>query len=108
MAVIERAAKVTAQGQTTVPAPIREALGIEAGDRIIFAVENDGSVSVRRTDEERDPAIGSFLQFLAKDIEQRPEAIEPLTASLEATLRGITAETVIDRENDRIRGQVGL
>ena len=108
MAVIEKDAKVTAQGQTTVPASIREALGVEPGDRITFSVENDGSVSVRRTEDGRDPAIGAFLEFLAKDIEQRPDAIEPLTASLEANLRELTARTVIDRENDRIRGSVGL
>lgn len=108
MALIEKDAKVTAQGQTTVPAPIREALGVEPGDRITFSVENDGSVSVRRMEDGSDPAIGAFLEFLAKDIARRPEVIEPLTPSLEATLRELTAKTVIDRENDRIRGAVGL
>lgn len=107
MAVLEKEAKVTAQGQITVPAPIREILGIEPGDHVTFSVDADGRVIVRGT-EEPDPSIGAFLEFLADDIRRNPEAVRPLTASLEVSLREITAKTVIDRDSDRIRGTVGL
>jgi len=107
MSVLEREAKVTAQGQTTVPAPIREALGVQAGDRITFAVDAGGTVTVRRS-EEPDPAIGAFLEFLASDMHRRPEAIRPLTSDLEKRLRELTADTEVDAVNDRIRGDVGL
>lgn len=105
--VLERDAKVTAQGQTTVPAPIREQLGIVAGDHITFVVDADGNVLVRRSDD-GDPAVEAFLEFLASDIEHRPEQIQALTGSLELRLRELTAETRIDRKNDRIAGEVGL
>ena len=105
--VLERDAKVTAQGQTTVPAPIRERLGVVPGDSITFTVDIDGNVMLRRSDES-DPAIGAFLEFLAADIQRRPDQIRRLTDSLERRLRGLTAETKIDRKNDRIRGDVGL
>ena len=108
-AILEKASTVYRKGQTTLPVEVRHALGVHPGDSVTFRVEGDGTVLVRRTEEQDDdPAIGAFLEFLARDIGQRPEAIQPLTASLEASLREITAKTVIDRENDRIHGSVGL
>lgn len=105
--VLERDAKVTAQGQTTVPAPIREQLGIVPGDHITFVIDIEGNVMVRRC-EDRDPSIDAFLEFLAADIQRRPEQIQGLTSSLESRLRRLTANTKIDRKNDRIVSDVGL
>lgn len=39
-------AKLTSKGQITVPKRVREALGLRAGDKLIFE-ENGSSVSVR-------------------------------------------------------------
>jgi antitoxin PrlF len=105
--VLERDAKVTAQGQTTVPAPIREQLGIVPGDHITFVVDATGNVMLRRC-EDGDPAIEAFLEFLAADIQRRPDQIQGLTSSLEDRLRQLTAKTKIDRKNDRIVSDVGL
>ncbi len=43
-------ATLTSKGQVTIPKKIREALGVEAGDRVDFTLEADGSVrmAVRR------------------------------------------------------------
>ncbi len=41
-------AKITAKGQTTIPASIRAAMGAKPGDLIAWEVEPDGSVRVRR------------------------------------------------------------
>ncbi len=38
------AAKVTSKGQVTVPKAVRDALGIEDGDEVVFRVENDRAV----------------------------------------------------------------
>lgn len=38
-------AKVMSKGQVTIPKDVREALGIEVGDRVTFVVEN-GSVRI--------------------------------------------------------------
>ena len=38
---------LTSRGQTTIPKPIREALGLQPGDRVEFLVE-DGQVVLRR------------------------------------------------------------
>lgn len=105
--VLERDAKVTAQGQTTVPAPVRERLGIVPGDRITFAVDVLGTVTLRRSDE-GDPAMDAFLEFIDRDIQQRPDQIQALTGTLEKHLRALTAKTKIDRGSDCISGDVGL
>jgi AbrB family looped-hinge helix DNA binding protein len=41
-------AKITAKGQTTIPAKIRAALGAKPGDIVAWDIEADGSVRVRR------------------------------------------------------------
>jgi antitoxin PrlF len=41
-------AKITAKGQTTVPADIRHALNVKPGDLIAWDVEADGVARVRR------------------------------------------------------------
>jgi AbrB family looped-hinge helix DNA binding protein len=45
-AVIDMA-KVTAKGQITIPADVREAVGIHAGDKVLFVRMDDGSVALR-------------------------------------------------------------
>jgi len=39
-------AAVTAKGQITLPKPIRQHLGLQAGDRVKFFVHPDGSVAL--------------------------------------------------------------
>ena len=81
-AAIEELSTITAKGQTTVPKHVRQALGVNAGDQIAFRVDERG-VTVRRVDETReDPAIASFLSFLAKDIEQNPQTLQALSPDL--------------------------
>lgn len=104
--VLEKDAKITGQGQTTVPAPVREHLGVGPGDRIRFTVDAAGNVMLRRADG--DPAMEAFLEFLADDIQRRPAQIEGLTSALELRLRELTAGTEINRHSDRISGDVGL
>lgn len=41
-------AKVTSKGQTTIPKAVRDALNIAPGDHLVWTVEPDGSVVVRR------------------------------------------------------------
>lgn len=40
---------VTSKGQTTLPKPVREALGLSAGDRLRYVILDDGQVRVMRT-----------------------------------------------------------
>ncbi len=44
------AAKMTSKGQVTVPKVVRDALGIEAGDEVLFRVEGNRAVLARIPD----------------------------------------------------------
>jgi len=47
---VDAAAKLTSKGQITVPKVVREALGLEAGDELVFRVEGDRAVLARTPD----------------------------------------------------------
>ena len=66
---LEIEATITERGQTTVPAAIRRMLGVKKGP-IVFKGLSDGTVIIeaRRQEDEEDPLIAKFLEFLEKDI----------------------------------------
>lgn len=47
---MDAAAKMTSKGQVTVPKVVRDALGIEAGDQVVFRVEGNRAVLARTPD----------------------------------------------------------
>jgi AbrB family looped-hinge helix DNA binding protein len=47
---MDAAAKVTSKGQITVPKAVRDALGINEGDEVVFRVEGDRAVMARTAD----------------------------------------------------------
>lgn len=47
---MDAAAKITSKGQVTVPKAVREALGITAGDNVVFRVEGTRAVLARTAD----------------------------------------------------------
>ncbi|CAN5890803.1 hypothetical protein BH23ACT10_BH23ACT10_16210 [soil metagenome] len=44
---MDAAAKMTSKGQVTVPKAVRDALGIKAGDEVVFRVEGNRAVLAR-------------------------------------------------------------
>lgn len=47
---MDAAAKLTSKGQVTVPKAVRDALGLEEGDEVIFRVEGNRAVLARTPD----------------------------------------------------------
>src|SRR5213593_1891066 len=47
---MDAAAKITSKGQVTVPKAVRDALGIKAGDEVVFRVEGNRAVLARTPD----------------------------------------------------------
>jgi len=50
--------KITAKGQTTVPREVREALGVDAGDRLVYEIREGEAVIRRQPDV--DAVFGSL------------------------------------------------
>jgi antitoxin PrlF len=106
-AVIEEVSTITAKGQTTVPKPVRQALGVREGDQITFRIDEKG-VTVRRADEDReDPAIASFLAFLANDIEKNPGNLKSLSPDLAKRIASLVKGVEVDLDAP-IEGDVSL
>jgi len=105
--MLEEVSTITAKGQTTVPRAVRHALGVDCGGKIAFRVDQRG-VTVHRADAGHDdPAIDSFLSFLAQDIQRRPQALVALTPALAQRLAALTEGVEADLDAP-IDGEVDL
>jgi antitoxin PrlF len=102
----EEVSTVSSKGQTTIPKPVRQALGVNEGDQIAFRVD-EGGVTIRRADEGGDPAIAAFLSFLAKDMTAHPEGLQAFPAELAKTIASLTEGIEFDPD-DQIEGDVDL
>lgn len=84
--IVEETCTVTAEGQTTLPKAVRQALGLGHGGRIAFRVEN-GRVTVSNPQiGHRDPALAAFLKLVEKDI-AAGRHVRDLPAGLTSALR---------------------
>jgi len=105
--VVEEICTITAKGQATIPKTVRQALGIKPGARIAFRIE-DGNVTVHPADENgEDPALAPFLELLAQDFANRPEAIVALSPNLARRIEQLT-EGVTGDPDAPIEGEVAL
>ena len=57
-------AKVTSKGQITIPAEVRERLGVRVGDRVSFEVEDSG-IRVERARSVVDETAGAFKKYFS-------------------------------------------
>jgi antitoxin PrlF len=95
---IEVESTLTDRYQTTVPATVRRALQLGKRDKIHYTICPDGEVVLTRakTTDDDDPVFGQFLDFLARDIANRPERIQALDANLVAHIHSLTGKIEVD------------
>ena len=90
-------AKVTTKGQITVPVEVRAALGIEAGDVVVFEVKGEYAVFTRRR---------SVLEITAGFGEQYPQLargpVDPDHAVAEHFRRALAREESEERSGTEI------
>jgi antitoxin PrlF len=88
---------LTDRYQTTIPDPIRKALGLNKRDKICYTIEADGRVVISRADQtESDPIIGQFLNFLAQDIEKNPQHVQALSHDLVNHVQALVTDVDLD------------
>lgn len=106
-AVLERVGTITEKGQITVPKPVRDALGVSYGGRVVFRVDEHG-VSVHAADDQKeDPVLARFLSFLAEDMRRRPQAIMAFPKALAQKIAKLTEASEADPDEE-IEGPVAL
>lgn len=103
---IEETSTITAKGQTTVPKPVRQALGVDYGGKIVFRVEN-GKVTVSKPGvEHRDPALTGFLKLIERDI-SAGRNVRDLPKDVLASLRRSIKDVAVDLD-ETLEGDVSL
>jgi AbrB family looped-hinge helix DNA binding protein len=83
------ATRITAKGQVILPRRVREALGLAAGDRVVFGLNGHGEVILRKApavppSADRQPREGRPAHQRAEEAQMRRRAAELL-----ALLRGL-------------------
>ncbi|MEL6438726.1 MAG: type II toxin-antitoxin system PrlF family antitoxin [Cyanobacteria bacterium J06621_8] len=88
---------LTDRYQTTVPASVRKALGLNKRDKISYTIEPDGKVVMSRVEpKESDSILGKFLNFLAEDMEKNPQHLQAISSDLVNRVQSLVSEVEID------------
>lgn len=88
---------LTDRYQTTVPDAVRKALHLSKREKIRYTIQPDGNVLLSRADiNDQDPVLGSFLSFLANDIQQHPERLKAATPELVSRIQGLVGGIDVD------------
>jgi antitoxin PrlF len=91
---------LTDRYQTTIPDPVRKALGLNKRDKICYTIQPDGKVLISRVDEtESDPILGEFLNFLARDIEQNPQHLQAISSDLVSHVQSLVSDVDLDLDS---------
>lgn len=88
---------LTSRYQTTIPEAVRKQLGLQKQDQLVYELQPDGQVYIRKAEAEHsDPALRPFLQLLERDIATRPEELRELTDVELSELSNLTEGVDID------------
>lgn len=98
--LISSESTLTERYQTTVPSIVRRALHLNKHDKLQYTIQLDGNVLLSRAGQkEDDPAIGSFLSFLANDIIQNPNRLHGISTDLVNEVQSLIHDTDIDLDS---------
>jgi antitoxin PrlF len=98
---------ITAKGQTTVPAAVRNALGVGYGDRLRWLLRGGEVVMVPvRGREHRDPVLDGLLALVERDV-AAGRNVGALPAELLPALREAARDVSVDLD-EPLEGEVEL
>lgn len=55
--------RLTSKAQTTIPRPVREALGLEEGDKLTYEIEGDRAILRRAVDDQVADPFAAFNEW---------------------------------------------
>ncbi|NER24993.1 MAG: type II toxin-antitoxin system PrlF family antitoxin [Symploca sp. SIO1C2] len=88
---------LTDKYQTTVPDTIRQHLGLDKQDTISYSIDSNGQVIISRLQQpEEEPVKGKFLSFLARDMSENPQRIQPINVGLVERIQSLVADVKVD------------
>ena len=90
---------LTDRYQTTVPQPVRRALGLRKRDRIRYSFRANGEVVLQRVSPdpcEEDPALAPFLALLEQDIASHPDRLQSIGTDLVQRLQDLVGGIEVD------------
>lgn len=95
--ILRAESTLTERYQTTVPDIVRKTLNLNKRDKITYIINADGTVTITRSEvAEADPILGKFLDFLARDMEQNPQHIQPVTSTTLKRVQSLVKDVEID------------
>jgi len=97
-AILEAQSSLTERYQTTVPESVRRRLKLGKRDKILYTIRPDGDVVLSRAvpSEDQDPVLGQFLNFLARDMTNKPQHLKPLDEKWLGRVRALTDGMDVD------------
>ena len=95
--ILHAESTLTDRYQTTVPDIVRKTSGLNKRDKIAYVINSDGTVTLTRSEtSEEDPILKKFLDFIAQDIEQNPQHIQPITSKTLDRVQSLVGDINID------------
>lgn len=94
-AVLQAESTLTDRYQTTVPEPVRRALGLKKRDAIHYDVLPDGQVRISKAEHNADPVVPAFLRLLEADI-QSAGSVSRANAELVTQIQQLVAGVSLD------------
>lgn len=97
-AMLKIESTLTDRYQTTIPEPVRRALRLDKRDKIHYVIMPDGRVQMSRVEENDDPVLGRFLDFLAEDMAAHPARLQAVDDGLQARIFALLGPMEVDLE----------
>ena len=97
--LLQAESTLTQKYQTTIPYVVRQALGLEKGSKINYQIQADGNVLISRQEnnqDESDPILGQFLDFLEEDMAKHPQQIKAITSSTVKRVQSLIGDMSVD------------
>jgi antitoxin PrlF len=85
-------AKITRQGQVTIPVEIRRHLGLERGEHVTFVIADDGSVRIEPVGSTLESVAGSFVPLHAMSDDFDPEIDDAWSDEADRRMRSWRSE----------------